>query len=39
LDTAAFERRIEEYKQLKERMGRVRYKIAVMSGKGASVRA
>jgi ATP-binding protein involved in chromosome partitioning len=34
LDTDAFERRIEEYKQLKERMGRVRYKIAVMSGKG-----
>ncbi len=34
LDTAAFERRIEEYKQLKERMDRVRYKIAIMSGKG-----
>lgn len=34
MDIAAFERRIEDYKQLKERMDRVRYKIAIMSGKG-----
>ncbi len=33
-EAEAFVRRVEELKQLRERMERVRYKVAVMSGKG-----